>query len=46
MAGFASLQEGFKAEETTIRSLIGTPNQVESVKAYFDKRPPVFTDPE
>ena len=27
-------------------ALIGSPNQVEAVAAYFDKRPPVFADPE
>ena len=40
-----SLADGFKAEESTIRALIGSPNQVEAVKAYFDKREPVFVDP-
>lgn len=44
LAGTVSLAEGFKTEEQTIRSLIGTPNQVEAVTAYFEKRPPVFTD--
>jgi len=44
MAGFVSLGEGFKAEERTIRSLIGSANQVEAVKAYFDKRDPQFQD--
>ncbi|MDY7106096.1 MAG: crotonase/enoyl-CoA hydratase family protein [Actinomycetota bacterium] len=45
LAGEASLEDGFKAEERTISSLIGTPNQVEAVMAYFEKRDPVFTDP-
>jgi enoyl-CoA hydratase/carnithine racemase len=44
MAGTVPLAEGFKAEERTISSLIGSPNQVEAVKAYFEKRDPVFTD--
>jgi enoyl-CoA hydratase/carnithine racemase len=44
MAGQVSLAEGFKAEERTIRGLIGSPNQVEAVTAYFEKRPPVFSD--
>src|SRR3954471_3062092 len=44
MAGFVSLGDGFKAEERTIRSLIGSANQVEAVKAYFEKRDPDFTD--
>jgi enoyl-CoA hydratase/carnithine racemase len=45
MAGGVSLADGFKAEEHTIRALIGSPNQVEAVVAYFDKREPVFVDP-
>ena len=44
MAGEVSLADGFKAEERTIRSLIGSPNQIEAVKAYFEKRDPVFED--
>ena len=35
----------FLAEREEIGALIGTPNQVESVQAYFEKRPPVYTDP-
>jgi enoyl-CoA hydratase/carnithine racemase len=45
MAGRVSLEEGFAAEQRVIRSLIGSPNQVEAVTAYFEKRAPVFTDP-
>jgi enoyl-CoA hydratase/carnithine racemase len=44
MAGQVSLAEGFKAEERTIRGLIGSPNQVEAITAYFETRPPVFSD--
>lgn len=44
MAGDVSLADGFKAEERTIRSLIGSTNQIEAVKAYFEKRDPVFED--
>ena len=44
MAGTVSLEDGFKAEERTIGSLIGTPNQIEAVKAYFEKRDPRFVD--
>jgi enoyl-CoA hydratase/carnithine racemase len=44
MAGLVSLEDGFKAEERTIGGLIGTPNQAEAVKAFFEKRPPVFSD--
>lgn len=44
LAGETSLKEGLAAEQRIIRSLIGSPNQVESVMAFFDKRPPTFTD--
>lgn len=37
---------GFAAERTEIGRLIGSPNQVEAVKAFFDKRDPVYADPE
>jgi enoyl-CoA hydratase/carnithine racemase len=40
-----SQEQQFRDEATTIGSLIGTPNQVEAVTAYFEKRPPVFADP-
>jgi len=43
-AAAAGLVDGFKAEQTGIRSLIGSPNQVEAVKAFFEKRPPAFAD--
>jgi enoyl-CoA hydratase/carnithine racemase len=46
MAGRATLAEGFAAEASTMASLIGSPNQTESVKAWFDKRDPVYADPE
>lgn len=45
IAGRVSLAEGFAEEERVIKGLIGSPNQVEAVRAYFEKRPPVFTDP-
>jgi enoyl-CoA hydratase/carnithine racemase len=35
----------FAAERMEIGSLIGTPNQVESVNAFFEKRDPVYRDP-
>ncbi len=35
---------GFAAERAEIGALIGTPNQVESVKAFFEKRPPEYVD--
>jgi hypothetical protein len=37
---------GFESERTEIGALIGTPNQVESIQAYFEKRDPVYADPE
>jgi enoyl-CoA hydratase/carnithine racemase len=43
-AGLVSLEEGFIAESRTIGPLIGSPNQVEAVMAYFEKRDPVFQD--
>lgn len=44
MAGQASLAEGFAEEYRTIAGLIGSPNQIEAVMAYFEKRDPVFAD--
>jgi enoyl-CoA hydratase/carnithine racemase len=43
-AGLVSLEEGFVAEERTISGLIGAPNQVEAIMAYFEKRQPRFFD--
>jgi len=37
--------EGFAAERDEIKALIGSPNQVESVNAFFDKRTPDYSDP-
>lgn len=34
----------FAEERRVISSLIGTPNQIEAVKANFEKRAPVFND--
>ncbi len=42
----ASRADGFAQERTEIGALIGSPNQVEQVKAFFDKRPPQFVDPD
>jgi enoyl-CoA hydratase/carnithine racemase len=39
-----TVAEGLKLEEALQRSLIGKPNQVESVKANFEKRAPKFND--
>jgi enoyl-CoA hydratase/carnithine racemase len=44
-AARASLADQFADERSTIGALIGSPNQVEAVAAYFDKREPSFTDP-
>jgi enoyl-CoA hydratase/carnithine racemase len=44
MAGQAPLADGLKAEERTMMSLIGSPNNVEAVTAYFEKRDPKFAD--
>jgi enoyl-CoA hydratase/carnithine racemase len=44
MAGIASLAEGFAEEVRIQREIIGSPNQVEAVKAYFEEREPVFED--
>ncbi|MEQ8840605.1 MAG: crotonase/enoyl-CoA hydratase family protein [Acidimicrobiales bacterium] len=40
------LNAQFRAERDEIGALIGSPNQVESVQAFFEKRPPVYADPE
>lgn len=37
---------GFAAEREEIGALIGTPNQIESVHAYFEKREPDYADVE
>jgi enoyl-CoA hydratase/carnithine racemase len=44
-SGLVSQEQQFRDESTVMGSLIGAPNQVEAVKAYFEKRAPVFTDP-
>jgi enoyl-CoA hydratase/carnithine racemase len=46
MAGQVTLAEGFAAEASTMASLIGSPNQTESVKAWFEKRDPSYADPD
>ena len=40
------VRSGLKMEETLQRGLIGSPNQIEAVKANFEKRAPDFSDPE
>jgi enoyl-CoA hydratase/carnithine racemase len=37
--------QGFAAERAEIAALIGSPNQVEQVSAYFEQRDPHFADP-
>jgi enoyl-CoA hydratase/carnithine racemase len=44
LAGRVSLADGFLAESRTMDPLIGSPNQVEAVTAYFEKREPRFLD--
>ena len=43
-SGLRPIADQFADERTTIGSLIGSPNQVEAVTAYFEKRDPVFQD--
>lgn len=40
-----SRADGFAAERTEISELIGSPNQVEQITAFFEKRQPTFADP-
>ena len=44
-AGNRSLRESFVEESRLMASLLGSPNQVEAVMAYFEKRPAVYVDP-
>lgn len=44
-AGTRPLAESFKEETRLMTEVIGSPNQLEAVHAYFEKRPPAFTDP-
>jgi enoyl-CoA hydratase/carnithine racemase len=44
-SGTVPLARQYADERHVIGSLIGTPNQVESVAAFFEKRAPSFTDP-
>jgi enoyl-CoA hydratase/carnithine racemase len=45
-SGTVPLAQQYADERHTIGSLIGTPNQVEAVAAYFEKRAPTFADPD
>jgi enoyl-CoA hydratase/carnithine racemase len=44
-SGLVSQEAQFREEARIMGSLIGSPNQLEAVAAYFEKRPPVFADP-
>jgi enoyl-CoA hydratase/carnithine racemase len=44
-SGLVSQEQQFRDESRIMGSLIGSPNQVEAVAAYFEKRLPVFADP-
>jgi enoyl-CoA hydratase/carnithine racemase len=44
LAGQVSLAEGFAEEHRNVAILVGSVNQVEAVKAYFEKRDPAFSD--
>lgn len=44
-SGRVGVAEQLAAERTTIQSLIGSYNQVEAVKAFFEKRPASYRDP-
>ena len=44
-AGTRPLAEAFLDETQRMVEVIGSPNQIEAVTAYFEQRPPVFTDP-
>jgi len=44
-AHHVSVADGFAAERAEIAALIGSPNQVEAVNAFFEKRDPVYAAP-
>jgi len=45
-SGLGSVQDGFVLESELQKKLIGSPNQVEALRANLEKRAPVFKDPE
>lgn len=45
-SGRVPLEQQLLDESREIGALIGSPNQAEAVAAYFEKRPPVFADPD
>jgi len=44
-SGLVDIARQFQDESKEMGALIGTPNQIEAVKAWFEKRQPIFTDP-
>jgi enoyl-CoA hydratase/carnithine racemase len=44
-SGRVPLAQQYADERRTIGSLVGTPNQIEAVAAFFEKRTPSFADP-
>jgi len=44
-SGRVPLAQQYADERRTIGSLVGTPNQIEAVAAFFEKREPSFADP-
>lgn len=44
MAGRVPLVDGFQAEQVAVRELIGSPNQIEAVRAAMSGRAPQFYD--
>jgi len=45
-ATLGSVEAGLALEASLQRTLIGSPNQVEAIRANLEKRPPAFGDPE
>jgi enoyl-CoA hydratase/carnithine racemase len=45
-SGLVGVAEGLRLEEELQRTLIGSPNQLEAVRANLEKRAPRFRDPE
>ncbi|QXC62084.1 crotonase/enoyl-CoA hydratase family protein [Aquihabitans sp. G128] len=44
-AGTRPLADSYREETRLMKQVIGSPNQLEAVTAYFEKRPAAFTDP-